>query len=164
METIKVDLRPLKEGRFFQSALPLKPGDVVIVPEMQVNPFFIVGDVMHPRNYSYPPGQTLMASQAISLAGGPTPTSKLSDGMLVRYDDQGRRTDLPVNYAAILSGRQPDFPIEPNDIIFIPGSAIKTFTHGLLLLTDSMVSSAIFRVGRTYQLPDPPERTVREPR
>ena len=162
IEVIKVNLTPLKEGRFLEDALPLRRGDVVIVPEQYMNAFYVVGEVTDPRNFFYQPTRTLMASQAISWAGGPTRTAKMSDGMLVRYDEQGKREELKVDYAAILKGNQPDFAVRPNDIIFIPGSRVKTIGHGLLLLTDTMVMSTSFRVARSYQMPDAPPPPTRE--
>lgn len=155
-EILKVDLKPLKEGRFQGNYMTLKRGDVIRVPEMQLNPFYVVGEVLEPRNYFYQPGQTLTASQAISWAKGPVPTAKLSAGMLIRYDKDGNRKEIPVDYGAILKGEQADFTIEPNDIIFIPGSRIKTIGHGLLMLTDTMVMQQTFRIARRYQLPEPP--------
>jgi polysaccharide export outer membrane protein len=162
-ETIKVDLQPMKEGRFFEAALPLKRGDVIVVPQIRMNPYFTAGELVNPYNYFYPPGQTLTVSQAISAAGGPLPTAKMSDGILVRYDEQGRRTEMKVDYAAILTGKQPDFAIQPNDIIFVPGSTIKTLAHGTLLMTDHMAMSAVFRVGRRMQLPERPTSVTQEP-
>jgi polysaccharide export outer membrane protein len=162
-EIIKVDLRPLKEGRFHEAAVPLKVGDVLVVPQAVMNAFFIVGEVLTPRNFSYRPTQTVMVSQAISWAGGPLPTAKMSDGMLVRVDEQGNRTEMKVDYQEILKGNQQDIALHPNDIIFIPGSKVKTITHALLGMTDQMVMAGTFRVARTYQLPDPSESVLTPP-
>jgi polysaccharide biosynthesis/export protein len=153
-EMVPIDLRPLKEGRFLESTLPLRRGDVLVVPDQHLHPFFVVGEVFDPRNFFYVPGKVLMASQAISWAGGPMPDAKMSKGMLVRYDDQGGRSERRVDFAAILSGKQPDFEIQPNDVIFIPGSRMKTIGYGLLDNADNMAMYGAFRVGRTYQLPD----------
>jgi len=158
VETIKVDLAPIKQGRFLESALPLKAGDVLVVPELRMRPFYVVGEVIDPRNFFYPPGRTLTVSQAISWAGGPTLTAKMSHGILVRFDEQGRRTERKVDYAAILRGKQEDFPIQPHDIIFVPGSRVKNFYQGFVDLTDDMAMGTSFRVARTYQLPDAPVR------
>jgi polysaccharide export outer membrane protein len=166
VEVIKIDLRPIKEGRFNETSIPLRRGDVLFVPDRVLHQFFVVGEVLVPRNYLYTPGKTVMASQAISWASGPTPTAKMSAGMLVRYDAQGNRSEMPVDYAAILKGTKPDFPIQPNDIIFVPGSAVKTLAQGLLMITDSMVMSASFRIARTYQIPEPlppPDRPTQPP-
>ena len=81
----------------------------------------------------------------------------MSDGMLTRYDAAGKRTELKVDYAAILEGRQPDFEIQPNDIIFIPGSRLRTMSEALLGMTDSMVMQQAFRLGRIYQMHQRPD-------
>jgi polysaccharide biosynthesis/export protein len=159
-EVVTVDLKPLKEGRFPDGTLRLQPGDVLTVPEQRLNPFYVVGDVLDPRNFFYAPGKTLTASQAISWAQGPGPSAKLSKGILVRFDEQGRRQEIKVDYAAILSGRQEDFTIQPHDIIFIPGSKIKSITTGMVRIADNMAMYGAFRVGRTYQLPGPGDRPV----
>jgi len=159
VEVIKMDLKPIKEGRFQDAAnIPLRRGDVLVVPTVILEQFFVVGEVIDPRNFMYTAGKTLMASQAISWAGGPTPTAKMSEGILVRYDEQGNRTEIKTDWGAIIRGKQQDFPIRPNDIIFVPGSAIKTITYGLLMLTGNMMQNTAFRVGRTYQMPDAPDR------
>jgi protein involved in polysaccharide export with SLBB domain len=148
---IPINLKPLKEGRFFEVSTPMKKGDVLIIPQRQMNTFFVVGDVIDPHNFLYPPGAALTVSQAISWAQGPTPTAKMSEGMLVRYDTQGNRQELKVDYAAILSGRQPDFPIQPNDVVFIPGSTVKTIAHGLVQATGLMIMQQSFRYGRQVE-------------
>ena len=158
VEIIKVDLQPLRKGRFMDAALPLRRGDVLVVPEVRLNAFYVVGEVLEPTNYIFQPGQVLMASQAISMAGGPTPTAKMSDGMLVRYDDSGKRTELKVDYGAILRGKQQDFPIQANDVIFIPGSKVKYITHTLLLMTDQLAMQQIFRAGRRMNQSDYTDR------
>jgi polysaccharide export outer membrane protein len=160
VEVITIDMKPLKEGRFLDAAsVPLQRGDVLVIPTQVLEQFFVVGEVLDPRNYLYvhAAGKPLMASQAISWAGGPTPTAKMSEGLLVRYDETGARTELKMDWGAIIRGKQPDFPIRPNDIIFVPGSAVKTITYGLLMLTGTMMQSTAFRIGRSYQMPDSPQ-------
>jgi polysaccharide export outer membrane protein len=152
-EPLRIDLRPLKEGRFYELSMPMKNGDVLVIPDVTQHAYYVVGEVYEPRNYFYQPGQTVTASQAISVAGGPMPTAKLSNGMLVRFDSAGRRTETKVDFSGILRGNQDDFVIQENDVLFIPGSKVKTITSGLLSMTDQMVMSTAFRIGRTYQLP-----------
>jgi polysaccharide export outer membrane protein len=163
VEVIRVDLKPMKEGQSLPPSPVLRRGDVVVVPEEVLLAFFVVGEVMEPRNFFYRPDQKISVSEAISMAAGPSMTAKLSQGMLVRYDEQGNRIEKRVDYDAILKGRQPDFQIQPNDIIFIPGSKVKTVTQGMIRVTGSAIMSAGFRIGRTYQLPDAPARPAPPP-
>jgi len=38
----------------------------------------------------------------------------------------GTRLDVPVNLSQILSGKQPDVPLQPDDILFVPNNAPKS--------------------------------------
>jgi len=83
----------------------------------------------------------VLASQAIAKSGGPLKTAKMSKGMLMRYDEDGKRQELPVDFKAILLGKKPDFPVMPSDIIFIPGSSVKTVGYGLLAILPTIPQS-----------------------
>jgi polysaccharide export outer membrane protein len=159
VEILKVDLQPVSEGRAIEPDIALRQGDCLIVPRRTVEFYFVLGSVLRPLNYLLPNGQPLMASQAISEAGGPTATAKMSKGMLVRYDKEGKRQELKVDYAAILRGKQTDFVVQSNDVIFIPGSNIKTVAEGFVDVATSSIMATAFRVGRSYQLPEGPNQS-----
>ena len=133
-EVIKVDLKPLKEGGVIDPDIPLRAGDFFFVPTRKVEPFYVVGEVKNPGGYEIPkPAErTMLVSQAIAKAGGPTNTAKTKQCLLVRYDADGKRLERNVDFAAILNGEQQDFEIRPKDIIFVPGSKAKTLGYGLL--------------------------------
>jgi polysaccharide export outer membrane protein len=155
-EIVKVDLQPMLDGGIPEPDLTLRHGDALIVPRRHVNFFYVLGAVMRPLNYVYPFGRTLMASQALAGAGGPTKTARMSEGIVARYAKDGKREEMKVDFAAILEGRQPDFPVQPNDIIFIPGSMIKEIGEGFVFAANAMIEGTAFRIGRSYQLPDAP--------
>ncbi len=157
-EVIKIDLQPLKEGLLPKPDIPLRHGDVFIVPARQVSFFFVVGEVLRPMNYPLPPDRVLLASQAIASAGGVTKNAKTAEGILVRYGADGGRTETNVDFEAILQGKQKDIEIQHNDVIFIPGSKVKTFENALLGMTDVMVMQQLFRIGRRMQMPDRHQR------
>ncbi len=151
IEIVKVDIRPAKEGRFSELAIPLKRGDALIVTTQPMHAFYVVGEVNEPKNYFIPPGRTMTVSQAISQAQGPSPYAKLSAGMLIRHDATGKRQEILVNYAAILQGEQADMPIQENDIIYIPNSRGRRFTYDLVGMTDLMMMQQSFAMGRRMQ-------------
>ena len=109
IEVVKIDLTGLKDGKFNEAAVPLRRGDVLVVPDLVLEQFFVVGEVLTPRNYVYTPGKVLMASQAMAWAGGPTPTAKMSEGMLGRFDEQGNRDERKVDWGAILRASRTTF-------------------------------------------------------
>lgn len=67
----------------------------------------------------------------------------MSEGILLRYDEAGVRQELAVDFSAILRGKEPDFEILPNDIIFIPGSNAKTLGYGLLGIIPGLATRAV---------------------
>lgn len=141
-EVTKIDLQPLKEGGIIQPNIVMRRGDVLFVPKRKVDVYYVVGDVGRAGAFEIPQEQDLLVSRAISWAGGPTKTAKMSQGILVRYNENGQREELQVDFDAVLKGRRPDFSIRPDDIIFIPGSSAKSLGYGLLGIVPSLARSA----------------------
>lgn len=139
-EPVRIDLKDLLENGNLALNMPVQGGDMIHVPEKVIQLYYVIGEVGRPGAYEFEADETLMVSQALAWAGGPQKTAKSNKGMLVRYDEHGKRTELAVNFKDILKGRKPDFAVEPEDIIFIPGSNFKTIGYGLLGVIPSTVS------------------------
>jgi len=129
---IPIDFHALASGQRPDLNLKLQGGDVFYVPFNRPKFFYATGEVGNPGAFEIPPARELLVSQAIAAAGGPTRTARMAKGILLRFDGEGGRQELAVDFDAILRGRKPDFPLEENDIIFIPGSNAKTLGYGLL--------------------------------
>jgi len=142
-ETIQIDMKELLEKGNLALNLPLKGGDIIQVPERKPEVFYIIGEVNRPGVFQLPAKQPVYLSQAIAQAGGPMRTAKAKKGMLVRFDETGKRTEMALNFDDILKGRKPDVLVSPNDVIFIPGSTFKNIGYGLLGVIPSTVSSTV---------------------
>lgn len=141
----KVDIQPLKDGGVLDPDIPLRAGDVFVVPRSTRSLFYVIGDVNRPGAYEVPPERRMLVSQALATSGGPTKTAKASQGMLIRYDANGAREERPVDFAGILRGKKPDFEVMANDVIFVPGAAAKTLGLGLLNIIPTLaVAPLIF--------------------
>lgn len=141
-EAVEIDFQALNEGRRPELNVKLRGGDVLYVPQRKKEYFFVVGDVVAPGPFELASdAPTLMLSQAFSKAGGPLKTAKISKGVLVRFDRNGGREELPVDFKAILEGRKPDLPVQANDILFIPGSTAKTLGLGMLGIIPGTITS-----------------------
>jgi polysaccharide biosynthesis/export protein len=146
LEIIRVDLKELLESGSLQNNIVLRAGDVVQIPARKIRRFFILGDVNGPGAFDLPDDQNLLVSQALAWAGGPSKTAKMNSGMLVRYDNNGGRSEMEVKLKDILAGKKEDFVIRENDIIFIPGSGFKTIGYGLM---GALVSAPATATSRT---------------
>jgi polysaccharide export outer membrane protein len=131
-EVIEIDLQALREGTRPDLNVKLQGGDVFYVPRRRPENIYVIGEVRVPGSYTLPRGATVTAAQAIIYAGGPLPAASMGKSFLMRHDEQGVRQAIPVNFSAILNGKEPDFPVKADDIIFIPNSPVKTIGVGLL--------------------------------
>jgi polysaccharide export outer membrane protein len=131
-EVIRIELRTMKDGGVLDRNLTLRDGDLFYIPRRKIEFAYIIGDVYVPGAFEMPNLKVVTATQAISWGGGPTKTAKMSKGILVRTDKNGQRQEMPVDFAAILAGKQKDVEVLPDDIIFIPGSHGKTVGYGIL--------------------------------
>jgi polysaccharide export outer membrane protein len=62
--------------------------------------------------------------QATALSGGPTFEGKYNDLRIIRSDGN-HRTMVKIDIHKVLYGKAPDPILEPNDIVFLPNSALK---------------------------------------
>lgn len=142
-QVIRIDLDGLRDGSRPELNIPLQGGDVLYVPRRKAKTFYIIGDVINPGAYGMPRRGDVTAAQAISYAGGPMMTAKNRSAFLMRHDASGVRQAIPVDFLAILKGEQPDIPVLPDDIIFIPSSPVKTVGVGLLNLVPRLLQQFI---------------------
>ncbi len=134
-EIIRIGLDDLFNRSVATLNIALEPGDLVSVPpapKTEGKVFYVIGEVVRPGVFNIPAGKKLYLTQAVAEAGGTLKTAKSKKGILVRYSDEGERQELSVNFDAVLKGKKPDILVRERDVIFIPGSNVKTIGYGLL--------------------------------
>lgn len=102
----------LREGGYL-----VNPQVSVFVQEYNSKRISVLGAVDSPGNFEMRSGLTLV--QAIGMAGGFTALAN-RDGTYVtrRVGDEIQRFNIPVD--RITSGQEPDFPLQAQDIVFVP--------------------------------------------
>ncbi len=102
--------------------IPIFAGDTITISEVGL--YYVVGavnrPVANPLNGAIP--TTLV--QAVTAAGGPTYAAKLDDTKLVRTTGT-HRTVISVQLGKILQGKAEDIPLQTDDIVLVPTSALK---------------------------------------
>jgi polysaccharide export outer membrane protein len=136
--TIKISLRDLEDGSKPEVNIKLESGDVLYVPRRKASNFYVIGDVKVPGPFTIPRGVTVTAAQAVTYAGGTLATAKQGKGFLMRHGPNGHES-MAVNFKAIIEGKEPDIPIQADDIIFIPNSAVRTIGVGLLIMVPTII-------------------------
>lgn len=125
-ELKKVNINGLLRGDSNQNLL-VEPGSIVNIPPADV--FYVAGEVRAPGSFPLRDGTTLR--QAISLAQGTTFEAK-GQGVIYREDfSTGKRQEIRIDTAKVMSGQSEDIPLMANDIIMIPGSRTKSVASAL---------------------------------
>jgi polysaccharide biosynthesis/export protein len=120
------------------------PGDTVIVPKADV--VYILGDVNRPGGIAMVTNDSkLSALQAISLAGGTPPSAVPSHARLIRKQADGTHVELPLQLSAMQKGKQPDIPLQADDIVYVPFSYVRNMAVGAGSLVGATSSAAIYR-------------------
>ncbi len=145
VDLLEVSLETLLSTGSPDTNVLLRAGDVIRIPERQLQVFYLIGEVSRPGVYELPPYEKLFLTQALAHAGGPLRTAKMSQGVLVRYGEQGRRTELALDVKKVINGQAPDLEVQPNDVIFVPGSTSKNILYGLLGSIPRTFSDAVTR-------------------
>lgn len=100
----------------------LEPGDTIIVSKAGV--VYVVGEVNKPSGFLMENG-SLTVLKAIALAGGTTHTAALNNAKIIRKTPGGME-ETPIPLKKILAAKAPDLPMQPEDVLFVPGSASKS--------------------------------------
>lgn len=98
--------------------LVLQPDDtIVVMPKDTGQRFAVIGAVASPTTFEY--RQPMKLSEAIVAAGGFRPNADRRNLMLIRnmLRDPARAETVVINYDDIASGKTPDIPLMPGDMV-----------------------------------------------
>jgi len=94
----------------------VEPGDYIYFPSGSVNEAYLLGAVGNPGPLGLTSENTLVG--VLTVRGGVLPTAYKQRVLVVRGSLEKPQA-IAVNLAAILSGREKDFILQPKDIIYV---------------------------------------------
>jgi polysaccharide export outer membrane protein len=117
-------------------------GDTIVVATAGL--VYVIGNVNKPGGYPMTDNQ-LTVLQALALAGGNSPMAALDRAQIVRQG-KGTREAVPISVKKMLAGRNKDIRLQPQDILFIPGSTGKNAaTRSVEAILQAAVGVAVYR-------------------
>jgi polysaccharide export outer membrane protein len=124
--------------------VPVYPGDTVLVPKADV--VYVLGDVNRPGGIAIVTNDSkLSALQALTLAGGTPPNAVPAHSRLIRKQADGTHVEIPLQLSAMQKGKEPDIPLQGDDIIYVPFSYARNMAVGAGSLVGATSSAAIYR-------------------
>jgi polysaccharide export outer membrane protein len=121
----------------------VNPGDTLFVPKAGI--VYVLGDVGHPGGYTMTDNEgTLSALEVLARAGGTNHSAVPSHAVLLRKSGTGYK-ETPLPLSKMQKGKQPDLPLQANDIIYIPFSYMRNFAVQGSGIAASVGSAAVYR-------------------
>jgi len=142
----EVNLRKIMDAKTPEDNIQIFPHDVISVPKAEM--VYVIGEVHRSGGFVLGEHQTISALQALSLAEGLNPGADPRHAKILRLKPEAdQREELPVDVKDALSGKKPDFPLQGEDILFIPGSTgKKAALRGLEAAIQTGTGLAIWRM------------------
>jgi len=119
----------------------VRPGDTVLVPKAGI--VYVLGDVAHPGGYVMQNDSRMTVLQAIALASGTSKTASEKHVRLVRNVD-GLTQSITLPLRDMERGREPDVPLQANDILYVPFSLARNISLGIADITAAASSALIY--------------------
>ena len=105
-----------------EANIEINPGDTIMVSKAGL--IYVVGDVGRPGGYVMENTGHITVLQAVALAQGVNKTAALNAARIIRKTPNGP-TEVKIPLKTILAAKSSDLELQPEDILFVPGSAAK---------------------------------------
>ena len=142
----EVNLQKIMNAKTPEDNIQIFPHDVISVPKAEM--VYVIGEVHRSGGFVLGEHQSISVLQALSLAEGLNTGADPRHAKILRLkQDADQREELKVDVKDALNGKQPDFPMQGEDILFIPGSTgKKAALRGLEAAIQTGTGLAIWRV------------------
>jgi polysaccharide biosynthesis/export protein len=122
--------------------LQIKTGETILVSRCGV--VYIGGNVTRPGAFPLCESNHTTLSQVIALAQGTKPSTWTQRTLLLRTSGNGTRVVQTVKLDDVLRGRKVDITMQPDDIVFVPPSALKAAGKTALTAAVGFATQAYF--------------------
>ena len=97
---------------------------------------YVNGEVARPGPFDLADGEPTSLVRMLTIAGGLTSTADAKSIRLLRtVVGTQRRAEIKLNLQDVLAGRANDFPIMPDDVVYVPKSKSFGATAGRVMMT-----------------------------
>ena len=121
---VSIDLKSLVEARDPSLNILILGDDVISVPRSEM--VYVIGDIPRSGAFVLTERKSMSLLEALAMAGGMNRTAAPHAAMILRKPPDGdERDEIAVDVGKILKGKEKDVQLRSEDILYIPGSAVK---------------------------------------
>ncbi len=118
-EWIEIDSERLTDQGDLTLDIPLRPGDVVMVPHEKKYRVYVTGAVERPGPVEFSSSEGITVLQAMTAAGGPSVRAHLGKVHVIRRLRDGAQERINLNIKRIRKGKDEDFLLHKNDTVVV---------------------------------------------
>jgi polysaccharide export outer membrane protein len=143
--TAELDLKSITSAQRPQDNIAVKPNDVISVPRAHM--VYVIGEVQRSGGFILNEREGVSVIQALSLAGGMKSTASPKNARILRRDE-GPAEGTPIDLKALLTGKERDRTLQPDEILYVPDSLPKRAAfRAAEAAIQTLTGVAIWRVG-----------------
>ncbi len=143
ISTVEIGFASLRENVNPAEDIVLQPYDTVTVNRAE--PVYVAGEVARPGALELGERDYFTVTQVLALSGGFTRDAKRSDVRVLRpVLSTNRRAEISIDLTGIYEGRVNDFPLLPNDLLYVSHSSTRTIVTGLIPIGLSVLNPFIY--------------------
>jgi polysaccharide export outer membrane protein len=124
LSTVEISMASLSENLNPAEDIVLKPYDMVSVERAER--VYVSGEVGKVGPIEFGARDTISVSQALTEAGGFTQFATRNKVRILRpVTGTGRRAEIDIDLKRVFEGKDNDFPLLPNDVLFVPRASTR---------------------------------------
>jgi polysaccharide export outer membrane protein len=121
VSTGSVDVSDIIDAKNPAENIRIMPNDVITVPRAKL--VYVIGEVKRSGGFTLEQHQSVPILQVLALAEGLTRSAAKNRAVIMRQQPGApNRTEIKVDLGKIMSGRDKDVSLLPDDILFVPNS------------------------------------------
>lgn len=143
--SVRISLGSLRDNVNPAEDIVLEPFDVVTVEKADL--IYVNGALGHVGGIDLQEKESLSVTQLVTMAGGLKPEADGPKARILRpVLNTSKRAEIPLNISRIMEGKDADFAVMPNDLLYVPakGSFKQSFdSKGVLVLLPIALSISL---------------------
>ncbi len=121
-DTIEIKTDELLRNASGRANIILFPSDIINVPARTTVKLFCLGEVKTPGAIEFDSDDRITLLSVIAKAGGLTDRASNSMRIKRKNETTGRDEEILLNYGRIVSGKEIDPPLRPDDVVIVASS------------------------------------------
>ncbi len=143
ISTVEISMVSLRENVNPAEDIVLQAYDVVTVERAEL--IYVAGEVTKPGTVELGEREFVTVTQALTMVGGFTRDAKKSEVRVLRpVLNTNRRAAIPINLTGIYDGKVNDFPLLPNDVLYVPHTSTRAIVTAMAPIGLSVLPALVY--------------------